>query len=262
MTKVIPLKTRRNCTEQQGKVSLIGAGPGDPELLTLKAARLLNECDTVVFDRLVNPEILEHCRPECESIYVGKVKDHHSMPQDKICELLVALAGCGKRVVRLKGGDPFLFGRGGEEIDVLEAADISWEVVPGITAATGCAASTGIPLTHRDHAHAITFITGHRKQGELDINWQLATQNDQTVVFYMGLSNLQEIASTLISKGKPASTPIAVIANGTQSKEQTVIGDLSNIAAKTHAAKLPSPALLVMGDVVLCREQLALLRAS
>ena len=196
MTTVIPLDlrtrtariARSSAPDRSGEVCLLGAGPGDPELMTLKGLRALEAADVVVYDRLANPALLEHTRPACERIYVGKRKDRHSLPQEQICELLVALARAGRRVVRLKGGDPFIFGRGGEEIDRLEAAGIPWRVIPGITAATGCAASTGIPLTHRDCAHALTFITAHRRDGELTFNWELALHEQQTVVFYMGLS--------------------------------------------------------------------------
>lgn len=233
-----------------GLVSLVGAGPGDPELLTLKALRAIESADTLVYDRLVSQEIVALAPAQCERIYVGKQKDNHSLPQDQICELLVALGRCGKRVVRLKGGDPFVFGRGGEELDRLEAAGIEWQVIPGITAAIGCAASAGIPLTHRDHAHAITLITGHRKDGNLNINFDLAAQDDQTVVFYMGLSCLPEICAELIKRGKKPTTPFAVISNGTSKDERILVGDLSTISKMVATAELPSPALLVMGSVV------------
>lgn len=240
---------------------MVGAGPGDPELLTLKALRAIENADTLVYDRLVSQEIIDLAPVGCERIYVGKQKDNHSLPQDQICELLVALGRCGKRVVRLKGGDPFVFGRGGEEVDQLEAAGIEWQVIPGITAAIGCAASTGIPLTHRDHAHAITLITGHRKDGALNINFDLAAQEDQTVVFYMGLSCLAEICAELIKRGKKPTTPFAVIANGTSKDERMVVGDLATISNLVAAAELPSPALLVMGSVVGSRADLDCLRA-
>ena len=250
---------KAGCTPY-GLVSLVGAGPGDPELLTIKAMRAIEKADCLVFDRLVNKEILELSRPDCERIYVGKQKDNHSMPQDQIGDLLVSLSRTGKNVVRLKGGDCFVFGRGGEELDKLEAAHIPWQVVPGITAAVGCAASTGIPLTHRDHSHAITLITGHRKDGDLNINFELACQQDQTVVFYMGLSCLPEICSELIKRGKSPKTPFAVIANGTTDQEKIVVGDLTNIAALATQAEIQSPALLVMGDVVTSRKALAELK--
>ncbi|MGD9662753.1 MAG: uroporphyrinogen-III C-methyltransferase [Porticoccaceae bacterium] len=239
-----------------GSVCLLGAGPGDPELMTVKGMRALESADVVVYDRLVNPQLLTCVSASCEKIYVGKRKDRHSLPQDKICDLLVSLALEGKNVVRLKGGDPFIFGRGGEELDVLEAEGIPWQVIPGITAATGCAAATGIPLTHRDCAHALTFITAHRRHGELNFNWQLALQQDQTVVFYMGLSVVAEIAEGLIARGKSPRTPIAIIANGSCSDQQLVISNLADIGEVVATSELPSPALIVVGEVVSHRNSL------
>lgn len=261
MTKLESINIRTSCTNQgqKGRVDLVGAGPGDPELITLKAVRLLGQAEIVVYDRLVNPALLQHCPPSCAQIYVGKRKNCHSMPQERICELLVTLGLQGKRVVRLKGGDPFIFGRGGEEIDVLTKAGIACAVVPGITAATGCAAATGIPLTHRDHAQAVTFMTGHRKggtDGSLDINWQLAAQPKHTTVFYMALSCLEEISEGLQQHGLPGDTPIAVIANGSTPKQQEVVSTLADIAAAVSLVDLPSPALLVVGDVIKARQML------
>ena len=258
MKKVFSQTSAFTQTTEKGRVDLVGAGPGDPELITLKALRLLEQAEVVVYDRLVNPELLQHCTSTCDQIYVGKRKNCHSMPQERICELLVTLGKQGKRVVRLKGGDPFIFGRGGEEIDVLSKAGIPCAVIPGITAATGCAAATGIPLTHRDHSQAVTFITGHRKDGEIDINWQLAAQPNHTTVFYMGLSCLDDIAQGLQNHGLPGSTPIAVIANGSTDKQQQVIATLANIAETVSRTDLPSPALLIVGDVISARKQMAL----
>ncbi len=239
-------------TEQKtaGEVFLVGAGPGDPELITVKAMRLLQEADAIVYDRLANPALLEYAQTNCDLIYVGKKKDQHSLPQEQICELLAILARCGKNVVRLKGGDPFIFGRGGEEVEHLNEQGINCHIVPGITAAIGCAAATQIPLTHRDHAHAVTFITGHRQNGRMYINWDLALQKDSTVVFYMGLSNLPEITSELIARGCSANKPFAVVAQGTADEQQVLVGTISDIAARVEQHPLPSPALLVMGDVV------------
>ncbi len=251
--------TARTLQGQKGRVDLVGAGPGDPELITLKALRLLEQAEVVVYDRLVNPALLKHCPATCDQIYVGKRKNCHSMPQARIGELLVTLGQQGKRVVRLKGGDPFIFGRGGEEIDLLSKAGIPCAVVPGITAATGCAAATGIPLTHRDHSQAVTFMTGHRKDGALDINWQLAAQPNHTTVFYMGLSCLDDIAQGLQTHGLPSSTPIAVVANGSTDKQQEVTGTLANIAETVRHAELPSPALLIVGDVIRARKHMALI---
>lgn len=233
-----------------GMVHLVGAGPGDAELITVKAMRLLQQADAIVYDRLANPELLDYAPQRCDLIYVGKKKDQHSLPQEQICELLAALARCGKNVVRLKGGDCFIFGRGGEEVDHLNKQGIECSVVPGITAAIGCAAATQIPLTHRDHAHAVTFITGHRQQGKMHINWDLALQKDSTVVFYMGLSNVQEITRQLIERGCPVDKPFAVVAQGTSNNQQVMLGTVSDIAERLKDTPLPSPALLMMGDVI------------
>ncbi|MGB2040603.1 MAG: uroporphyrinogen-III C-methyltransferase [Porticoccaceae bacterium] len=237
-------------SKEFGQVYLVGAGPGDAELITVKAMRLLQQADAIVYDRLANPELLDYAKTRCDLIYVGKKKDQHSLPQEQICELLAVLARCGKNVVRLKGGDNFIFGRGGEEVDHLNQQGIECTIVPGITAAIGCAAATQIPLTHRDHAHAVTFITGHRQNGEMHINWDLALQKDSTVVFYMGLSNLEEIANQLMARGCPADKPFAVVAQGTSEAQQVVLGTISDIAERLKQTPLPSPALLMMGDVI------------
>ena len=244
------LVAKPSATNEYGKVHLVGAGPGDPDLITVKALKLLQIADAIVYDRLANKELLSHAQQQCDLIYVGKKKDQHSLPQDQICELLMLLARCGKNVVRLKGGDPFIFGRGGEEIEYLQQFDISCSIVPGITAAIGCASTTQIPLTHRDHAHAVTFITGHRKNGEMHINWDLALQKDSTVVFYMGLSNIEEITAQLIERGCSPSLPFAVVAQGTSNQQQVVVGTVSDIAKKTKQTSVTSPALLIMGEVV------------
>jgi uroporphyrin-III C-methyltransferase len=240
------------------RVDLVGAGPGDPELITLKAVRLLEQAEVVVYDRLVNPVLLQHCRSDCARIYVGKRKHCHSMPQARICELLVMLGRQGRRVVRLKGGDPFIFGRGGEEIDALNAAGIPCALVPGITAATGCAAATGIPLTHRDHTQAVTFVTAHRQDGKLALDWALLCRPNHTTVIYMGLSCLGEIAVGLVEHGLPSATPVAVIANGTTDRQQEVMGTLADIARRVEQPPLLSPALVIVGDVVAARGQLCL----
>ena len=252
MTNIVNLFAPPECSaaDSLGEVFLVGAGPGDPELITVKAMRLLKDADAIVYDRLANPVLLDYAHKHCDLIYVGKKKDQHSLPQDQICTLLAALAGCGKKVVRLKGGDPFIFGRGGEEVEHLAAQGIACTIVPGITAAIGCAAATQIPLTHRDHAHAVTFITGHRQQGKMHINWDLALQRDSTVVFYMGLSNLKEITAELIARGCPTNKPFAVVAQGTSNAQQVLVGTVGNIADKLAQHPLPSPALLMMGDVI------------
>ena len=233
-----------------GQVFLVGAGPGDAELITVKGMRVLQKADAIVYDRLANSELLNYSRPGCDLIYVGKQKDQHSLPQEQICELLATLSRCGKNVVRLKGGDSFIFGRGGEEIAYLNKQGIQCSIVPGITAAIGCAAATQIPLTHREYAHAVTFITGHRKNGEMLINWDLALQDDSTVVFYMGLSNIQEITKELLKRGCPVDKPFAVVAQGTSDTQQVIIGTISDIAFRLQDRPLPSPALLIMGDVI------------
>lgn len=233
-----------------GQVFLVGAGPGDAELITVKGMRVLQKADAIVYDRLANSELLNYSRPGCDLIYVGKQKDQHILPQEQICELLATLSRCGKNVVRLKGGDSFIFGRGGEEIAYLNKQGIQCSIVPGITAAIGCAATTQIPLTHRDYAHAVTFITGHRKNGEMLINWDLALQDDSTVVFYMGLSNLQEITKELLKRGCPVDKPFAVVAQGTSDAQQVIIGTISDIAFRLQDRPLQSPALLIMGNVI------------
>jgi uroporphyrin-III C-methyltransferase/precorrin-2 dehydrogenase/sirohydrochlorin ferrochelatase len=236
-----------------GQVNLVGAGPSDPELITVKAMRLLQQADAIVYDRLANPVLLDYAPKACELIYVGKRKDQHSLPQDQINKLLVELAVAGKQVVRLKGGDPFIFGRGGEELAVLAEHGVPASVVPGITAAAGCAAAMQISLTHRDHAHAVTFITGHRQAGKLEVNWDLALQKDTTVVFYMGLSSLPEIAAQLLQRGCRPDMPFAIISQGTSKQQQAIVGTLSDINARLTRQPLPSPALLIMGDVVAAR---------
>ncbi|MFT6012248.1 MAG: uroporphyrin-III C-methyltransferase [Candidatus Azotimanducaceae bacterium] len=236
-----------------GRVDLVGAGPFDPELITVKAMRLLQRADAVVYDRLANPVLLDYAPKECELIYVGKRKDQHSLPQDEINALLVDLAVAGKQVVRLKGGDPFIFGRGGEELAALAEHGVPASVIPGITAAAGCAAAMQISLTHRDHAHAVTFITGHRQAGKLEVNWDLALQKNTTVVFYMGLSSLPEIAAQLLQRGCRPDMPFAVISQGTSRQQRAIVGTLSDINARLLSQPLPSPALLIMGEVVAAR---------
>tara|TARA_B100000767_G_scaffold214841_1_gene202315 strand:- start:181 stop:1059 length:879 start_codon:yes stop_codon:yes gene_type:complete len=233
-----------------GNVYLVGAGPGDPELITLKAVRLLKQADVIVYDRLANPALLDYASDSCALIYAGKKKNNHSLSQQQICEMLAMLARRGKTVVRLKGGDPFIFGRGGEEIDYLDQQGIGCHIVPGITAAIGCAAATKIPLTHRDYAHGVTFITGHRQAGRLSINWDLALQKDTTMVFYMGLSKLREITDNLLQRGCCADKPFAIVAQGTDDQQRVLLGTTGDIADKLQRNPLRSPALLIMGDVV------------
>ena len=233
----------------RGHVAIVGAGPGDPELLTVKALRALQDADVVVHDRLVGDDVLELIRRDAERIYVGKSKSNHSVPQEGINDLLNTLAKAGKRVVRLKGGDPFVFGRGGEELDALRAAGVETSVVPGITAATGCAASTGMPLTHRDHASAVTFVTGHGVDGEPDVDWHALAGERHTLVVYMGLSRAGAVAEKLIGAGRGPSTPIAIIENGTRADERVFAGTLATIPEIVKTARVGAPALIVIGEV-------------
>ena len=233
-----------------GQVSLVGAGPGDPELLTLRALRRLTEADVVLYDNLVGPEILALIPPRTVQHYVGKKAARHALPQAEVNDWLVRLARSGQRVVRLKGGDPFIFGRGGEEMEALMAAGISVEVVPGITAATGCAAFAGIPLTHRDWAQSVIFATGYRKDGLSDLDWPALARTQQTVVFYMGVSAAEGIAKALIAEGRSPQTPVAVIYHGTRPDQRVLVARLENIAQRINAEGMKPPALLIVGEVV------------
>ncbi|AZP11649.1 uroporphyrinogen-III C-methyltransferase [Undibacterium parvum] len=247
----LPLKKH-----SMGRVYLVGAGPGDPELLTVRAARLLGQADAVVYDHLVSSEILALIKPEAELIYVGKQESRHSLPQDGINALLVRLAKQGKSVVRLKGGDPFIFGRGGEEAEVLVAEQVSFEVVPGITSASGASAYAGIPLTHRDYAQSCVITTGHLKDGSLNLAWDTLVQPRQTVVIYMGLGALPEISRQLIAHGQTPAMAVAVIENGTTQRQRVITGNLSDIATKVKTEGFQSPCLIIIGEVVRLREKL------
>lgn len=233
-----------------GHVYLVGAGPGDPELLTLRGARLVEGADVVVYDNLVSPAIVELAPARAERIYVGKKASDHTLPQEDINRLLVKLAGEGRRVVRLKGGDPFIFGRGGEEMEALVAAGITVEVVPGVTAAAGIAAYAGIPLTHRDHAQSVVFTTGFLKDGLLDLDWDMLARRGQTLVIYMGISRLAEICDQLVAHGLPPTTPAGVIERGTTDAQRVVTADLATLAERVMQAGIRPPALTVVGDVV------------
>lgn len=241
---------------QQGEVYLVGAGPGDADLLTFKALRLMQKADVVLFDRLVSDEILRLCRVDADMIYVGKARSVHAVPQADMNQMLVDLALEGKRVVRLKGGDPFIFGRGGEEIALLAQNNISFQVVPGITAASGCAAYAGIPLTHRDYAQSVRFLTGHLKADTPNLNWVEMVHRDETLVFYMGLVGLPLICEGLLAAGRSPDTPIAMVHNGTRPDQIVVTGTLSTMVAEVAKAKIKAPTLIIVGEVVKLREQL------
>jgi len=239
----------RAAARRGGSVALVGAGPGDPELLTLKAARLLAEAEVVVHDRLVPAAILDCADPRAERVYVGKAPGAHARTQDGINALLAELALAGRRVVRLKGGDPFVFGRGGEEQAYLEARGIEVTVVPGITAATGCAAAAGVPLTHRDHAQAVTFVTGHGRAGGTAPDWAALARGNHTIVVYMGLATAGETAERLMAAGLAGTTPVAIVEKGTTPEQRVVATTLAEMAGTIRAEGIAAPALLVIGEL-------------
>jgi uroporphyrin-III C-methyltransferase / precorrin-2 dehydrogenase / sirohydrochlorin ferrochelatase len=245
-----------NDAANTGEVYLIGAGPGAADLLTFRALRLLQQADVVVYDRLVSPEIIDLARRDAEKIYVGKQRQNHSLPQVSINQLLADLAKAGKRVARLKGGDPFIFGRGGEEIETLMAQSIPFQVIPGITAASGCASYAGIPLTHRDHAQSCVFVTGHLKNDCVNLNWtQLALPN-QTVVIYMGLVGLEQICQSLIAHGSHRELPIALIQQGTTVNQKVITGTLETLPALVNNQTIKAPTLIIIGTVVSLHDKL------
>jgi len=233
-----------------GTVYLVGAGPGSPDLLTLRAAALIGQADAVVYDRLVGAGIVAMARRDAQRIYVGKARSNHALPQEEISALLVRLAQEGKRVVRLKGGDPFIFGRGGEEIEMLAAHGIAFEVVPGVTAASGVAAYAGIPLTHRDHAHAVTFVTGHLQDGTMNLDWPALARPGQTVVVYMGLLGLPILCRELVTHGLAPATPAAVVQQATTANQRVITGTLADLPGRAFDARLEPPTLIIVGDVV------------
>ena len=240
----------------RGTVYLVGAGPGDPELLTRKAARLMAEAEVVVYDALVSAEVMAMLNPEAEKIYAGKERGNHAIPQEGINDLLVRLATGGRRVLRLKGGDPYTFGRGGEEVEALAAQGIPFEVVPGVTAAAGVAAYAGIPLTHRNYAQACVFVTGHLKDGSMDLDWPGLARRWQTVVIYMGLHGLPVLCAKLIEHGLPADWPAAIVQRGTTPQQRTVAGTLGDLPDLARTAQLKAPTLIVVGQVVRLHDRL------
>ncbi len=245
-----------------GMVYLVGAGPGDPELLTLRAAKLLAEAEVIVYDHLVSAPILELGARAAERIYAGKERGNHTLSQPELNQLLVRLAHAGKRVLRLKGGDPFIFGRGGEEVEALAAAGIAFEVVPGITAACGVAAYAGIPLTHRDYANSCLFVAGHLKDGSVDLDWDSLARPGRTLVVYMGLVGLPILCRELAAHGLPAATPAAIVQHGTSSSQRTVVGTLATLPQLARDARLAPPTLIIVGEVVRLHAQLAWYEAS
>ncbi|RUR40728.1 uroporphyrinogen-III C-methyltransferase [Vreelandella populi] len=239
-----------------GLVSLVGAGPGDAELLTIKAYNRLQQADIVLYDRLVSADVLVLIPSRAQRFYVGKSRSLHSVPQPEISQTLVKWAKEDKQVVRLKGGDPFIFGRGGEELEALIANNVAVEVVPGITAASGCAAYAGIPLTHRDYAQAVHFVTGHLADDEYALDWEGLARPGQTLVFYMGLSSAETICRKLIAYGLAPDTPLAIIEQGTTGAQQTHVGTLSSLPDALIAGQIQSPALLIVGRVVALHSRL------
>lgn len=240
-----------------GEVYIVGAGPGDPELLTFKALRLMQQADIVFYDALVSPQVLDLCRRDADKVYVGKKRSNHAVAQLGINELLINEAKKGRRVVRLKGGDPFIFGRGGEEIESLRAHGVPYQVVPGITAANAAASYAGIPLTHRDHSQSVRFVTGFLKAGVPNEKFENLLDTNETVVFYMGLHSLERLTEGLVEAGRSSETPIAIVSNASMPNQQVLTGTLASIVERQEQAQLPTPALLIMGDVVALHHDLA-----
>lgn len=257
MERLLEEASKEGDKPPSGEVYLVGTGPGDPDLLTFRALRLMQQADVVLYDRLIGEGILNLVRRDAERIYVGKLPKEHSVPQEEIGNMLIRLAQEGKRVLRLKGGDPFVFGRGGEEIEALSENGIAFQVIPGVTAAVGCASYAGIPLTHRDHAQGCVFVTGHEKDGKLNLNWKSLIQPRQTVVVYMGLSSMSAITAGFLANGADPATPAAVIENGTRARQRVITGTLESLTDQTTLAGIKSPALIIIGSVVSLRNKLS-----
>lgn len=244
-------------TSEYGEVYLVGAGPGDPDLLTFRALRLLQQAEVIIYDRLVSEEILDLARRDADLVYVGKERDKHTLPQEDINQMLVRIAKKGRRVLRLKGGDPFIFGRGGEEIETLMEEGIPFQVVPGITAASGAASYGGIPLTHRDYAQSALFVTGHLKDGTMNLNWNALVQPRQTVVVYMGLLGVKTLCEKLIEHGLSGDTPMALVQQATTANQKVLIASVASMHEKMQGAGIKPPTLIIIGEVVQLHEKLA-----
>ena len=246
----------RSMKNNTGEVYLVGAGPGERDLLTIRALHLMQKCDVCIYDNLVSDEVIELVRRDADMIFAGKKRDQHTFSQEKINDLLVKYAKKGKKVLRLKGGDPFIFGRGGEEIESLMSHKINFQVVPGISAANGVAAYAGIPLTHRDYAQSCLFLTGHFKDGKIDFDWPKLVTEKQTLVIYMGLLSLPDFIKELVGHGQNKTMPVAVIQSGTTSAQRVIVGNIGSIKSKVVRSKIKSPALVIIGEVVKLRDQL------
>lgn len=257
MTNQLPPEIPTRGPAIPGTVYLVGAGPGDPELLTLRALRIIGQADVLVYDQLVSDAILALANPSAERIYAGKQRGNHAVPQDDLNLMLVKLGRTNRRIVRLKGGDPYTFGRGGEEVETLKENGIPFEVIPGITAAAGVAAFAGIPLTHRNHAQACVFVTGHLKDGSMNLDWPGLARRRQTVIIYMGLHGLSHLCDQLIAHGLPEDWPAAIVQQGTTPNQRTVTGTLATLPSLAEHASLKAPTLIIVGEVVRLRDKLS-----